>query len=155
MKKACCFTGHRRIASAHLPCIKEKLKKEILTLIEGGVNEFITGGALGFDTLAATIILGIKKEYPDVKLFLYLPCPEQDKLWSDKDKAIYRDILKEAARTEYVCPSYRDGCMLQRNRAMVDASSVCIAYYDGRPRSGTAMTVSYAGKKGVPVINIY
>lgn len=155
MKKACCFTGHRRIAFSHLQVLKEKLKKEILTLIDSGITEFIAGGALGFDTLVATVVLGIKKEYPDVKLSLYLPCPEQDKKWSDKDKAMYRDILKSADNVKYLFDRYVDGCMLERNRAMVNDAVICIAYHDGRARSGTAMTVNYAKKCGVPVINLY
>lgn len=154
-ENACSFTGHRVIAKAILPALSVKLKNEIVNLINKGFTEFIAGGALGFDTLVAKTVLLLKKEYPDIKLHLILPCPDQDKLWRSADKEIYRNILKEADEVDYLYPEYKDGCMLDRNRAMIEHSSVLIAYYDGRARSGTAMTVSYAKKRGMTVINLY
>ena len=41
-----------------------------------------------------------------------------------------------------------------RNRALVDASNVCIAYMTDASRGGTAYTVRYAEKKGIPVYNL-
>ena len=35
------------------------------------------GGALGFDTLAAQTVLDMKKEYPQLRLILVLPCEDQ------------------------------------------------------------------------------
>ena len=50
-------------------------------------------------------------------------------------------------------PEYFPGAYYQRNRYLVDHSSVCIAYMCYR-KSGTGHTVNYAEKMGVPVINI-
>lgn len=152
---ACSFTGHRVIAAAKKESITEDLKKAVCALIDEGITDFISGGALGFDTMVANLILELKEKYPHIRLVLFLPCPEQDKLWKDKDKAVYKDIVSRADEVKYTSDSYTDGCMLKRNREMVDNSSICIAYYDGRPRSGTAMTVSYAKKSGIRVINLF
>jgi len=51
--KTCCFTGHRRIPPEQYHWIAARLRKEIIQLIEGGINCFCAGGALGFDTIAA------------------------------------------------------------------------------------------------------
>lgn len=154
-EKACAFTGHRTIPLLRKKELKERLEKKLVALIEDGFTTFIAGGALGFDTLAEEVVLELKKEYPLIKLRLSLPCPEQDSLWKDKDRAIYRDILKKADSIEYISQHYTDSCMLDRNRRMVDSSDLLIAFYDGRKRSGTAMTVNYATKKGVPVFNLF
>lgn len=151
----CSFTGHRIIAYDRIKELEKKLEEEIVSLIFSGITEFIAGGALGFDTLAVETVLKLKKRYPDITLRLILPCPEQDIKWKDKDKAKYRSILRFADSTEYVSNVYTDSCMLDRNRVMVDNSSVLIAFYDGRRRSGTAMTVNYALKNSVKVINLY
>ena len=150
-----CFTGHRKLDPKNLHLIKDRTVCGILNLIEKGATDFIAGGALGFDTFVAQIILELKNQYPGIRLCLYLPCPEQDKNWNEEDKIIYKDILKRADEIRYISDRYTDTCMRERNKAMVEDASVCIAYYDGRPRSGTAMTVNYAKKKGIEVINVY
>ena len=45
---------------------------------------------------------------------------------------------------------YDRGCMLRRNRYMVDRSSLLIAAFDGS-KGGTLYTASYALKHGVEV----
>ena len=48
---------------------------------------------------------------------------------------------------------YDRGCMLRRNRYMVDRSSLLIAAFDGT-LGGTMYTVTYAMKKGVEIVTI-
>ena len=58
----CFFTGHRMIPENSRQEIMQKtadLCKELIT--KNNVNVFIAGGALGFDTLAATEIIKLKK----------------------------------------------------------------------------------------------
>ena len=49
---------------------------------------------------------------------------------------------------------YSDGCMLRRNRAMVDASQRIISVYDGGD-GGTAYTVRYAERMGREIIRLW
>ena len=53
----CCFTGHRRIRPEIMPELSALLDRVLDTLINDGVTEFRTGGAVGFDTLAALKVL--------------------------------------------------------------------------------------------------
>ena len=65
-----------------------------------------------------------------------------------------REKQKAAAdKVIYVSETYYNGCMLVRNRRLVDNSSVCVAYLT-HAGGGTAYTVRYAEKSGVPVISI-
>lgn len=46
------------------------------------------------------------------------------------------------------------GCMLDRNRYLIDHSDILLAVYNGSWRSGTGMTVRHAKKLGREVILI-
>lgn len=59
--KTCCFTGHRKIPTNEFYTIYEQTKNQIETLVQNGYDNFIAGGALGFDTLAATAVINVKK----------------------------------------------------------------------------------------------
>ena len=160
--KTACFTGHR---SQNLPwkfneqderCIKmkKKLEIEIVRAIQNGYTTFISGMALGFDIISAEIVLSLKKKYSNIKLIGALPCKTQDKLWKEKDKQRYRTLL---AKLDAVRCIYNDyigvECMLERNRFMVNNSSLIISLFDGT-NGGTSKTLSYAKKQNVKVIII-
>ena len=53
----------------------------------------------------------------------------------------------------YVSRQYTRGCMHERNRHLVDNSSVCVCYLN-RESGGTAYTVDYAKKQGLEIINL-
>ena len=55
-EKTCCFTGHRDIPARVLPLLSAELEQAVLGLASEGVRYFGTGGALGFDTLAAETV---------------------------------------------------------------------------------------------------
>ena len=150
---ACCFTGHRAIPEGELKGLKKRLKAKITELAERGCLTFFAGGALGFDTLAAETVLSLKKKYP-LRLCLLLPCRDQAKNWDEQDLIRYHKILKKADEVTYLSEHYTKFCMHVRNRALVDASNVCIAYMTDASRGGTAYTVKYAEKKGLPVYHL-
>lgn len=145
----CCFTGHRNIPSIDketiekaLPIILEKL------YTEKGIKNFIAGGAYGFDTLAATQVLDLKKSHPDVRLILALPCENQADKWNKAQKELYTKILNAADEKIYVSKNYTSDCMHKRNRFMVD-NSCSIIIYMLSPASGTGYTVRYAIDNGL------
>ena len=148
------FTGHRTIAKNKFPLLTNALHKTINTLIGKGVTTYITGGALGFDTLAATAVLQARKVNPGIRLLLALPCTDQDAAWHENDKNTYRHILANADETIYVSnrPHFK-GCMELRNRYLIEHSGSLIAYMT-RKRSGSAQTVRLAHEKGLTVINL-
>ncbi len=150
---ACCFTGHREIPAGELRCLKKRLKAKIAELAEEGCLSFFAGGAQGFDTLAAETVLSLKKKYP-LRLSLLLPCRDQAKHWEETDVRRYHKILNKADEVSYLSEHYTKFCMHVRNRALVDASSVCIAYMTDASKGGTAYTVRYAEKKGILVYNL-
>ncbi|MBR2354174.1 MAG: DUF1273 family protein [Clostridia bacterium] len=148
-----CFTGHREIPTDLLGHLAERLRRAVEYAYDHGVREFRAGGALGFDTLAALTVLDLKELHPDVRLCLYLPCQTQTRGWSERDCQIYQDILQRADSYTYTSEHYHRGCMMVRNRALVDGSDVCIAFCK-KSTGGSAYTVKYASTKGLTVWNL-
>lgn len=138
---ACCFTGHRILAENEVAPIKESLVWIINLLVDKGVEIFISGGANGFDALAAATVFVLKKKFPSLRLIMVLPYFKQG-LWSE----IADEII-------YVSEHYDSGCFLKRNRFLVEHSAFCVCYLN-KTSGGTAYTVEYARKKGVQVINL-
>jgi uncharacterized phage-like protein YoqJ len=152
-EKTVCFTGHRTIPMLKKWKIEKKLKETLEALIDNGYCYFGAGGALGFDTIAAQTVLGLKKKHPEIKLILVLPCKNQTRGWEEKDVSVYESIIEQADKVVYTQEHYDRGCMFKRNRHLVDNSSVCVAYLT-EEKGGTAYTVNYANQKGVKVINV-
>ena len=148
-----CFTGHRKIPPEQLDIIAQRLKNAIIELIKSGYIRFCTGGALGFDTLAANTVLSLKEDYPEINLVLVLPCLSQSDKWNFADKETYELIKERAAEVIYTSRERIRGCMHIRNRYLVDNSSTCICYLTENS-GGTVYTVNYAKKNNLPVINI-
>ena len=152
-EKTVCFTGHRTIPMLKKWKIEKKLKETLEALIDNGYCYFGAGSALGFDTIAAQTVLGLKKKHPEIKLILVLPCKNQTRGWEEKDVSVYESIIEQADKVVYTQEHYDRGCMFKRNRHLVDNSSVCVAYLT-EEKGGTAYTVNYANQKGVKVINV-
>ena len=152
-EKTCCFTGHRELPEEQLPQLKQALFKVIVRLASQGVTRFACGGALGFDTLAAQMVLMVKEAFPQIELLLILPCKTQEKYWPKEDQEIYREILARADRVVFVSETYTQGCMQKRNRLLVEGSSVCVCYCT-KKQGGTFYTVRYARQKGLDLIHL-
>ena len=155
-ERICCFTGHRKVADSHAEKLCYLIDDELEALIAEGYTVFRTGGAVGFDTLAALRVLRMKMKYSFITLELCLPCKDQNVKWLDYDKKFYAFCLKRADRIRYVGEKYTSNCMFARNRMLVDGSSVCIGYCDPAARSGgSRYTLGYAKEQGVECRNLY
>lgn len=151
--KTCCLTGHRVMSDQEKQIAAVRLRNVIAALIKEGVVYYGAGGALGFDTLAAQTILEMKKEYPQLRLILVLPCEDQTRNWRSEDIDTYEDIKARCDKVVYVSRRYTPDCMYKRDRHLVDNRGICICYLT-RKRGGTAYTVGYARRKGVHIINL-
>ena len=149
----CCFTGHRKIPCEKYEFLRQRISEEIDRAYEKGYRRFLCGGALGFDTMCAEAVIEKKKTHPEALLVLVIPCIGQYEGWSANDKATYDRIYAECDECYCMSELYTEGCMHVRNRAMVDDSSLCIAYLE-HDSGGTAYTYNYAKKNELVVINL-
>ena len=152
---ACCFTGHRELP-ADLTTLQLRLHAALLRLYSQGYTDFYSGGAAGFDLLAGEAVLDTAAQNAlPLRLHLVLPYDRTQlarELLSDEQRRQLR-LLRQAASVVTLSPRYYRGCFHVRNRYLVDHSSYCLCYLR-QEEGGTAYTVAYAQKKGVPVENL-
>jgi len=157
----CAFTGPRqlpfpqRLGNPDFDDLCLLLQKEITLLIEQGVTDFYCGMAPGCDQLCAEILLGLKREFPGIRLHAAVPFPGQAIRWAPAQRARYSGLLHRCDTVTCLYESYREDCYLARNRWMVDRASQLLAICDPARipwRSGTGATVRYAQAQGNPIV---
>lgn len=151
----CCFTGHRAIPTEVLTRLRPDLIGEISGLYSGGYRHFISGAALGFDTFAAEVVCSLKKELPDIKLWLAVPHKDHGQNWNPADIKRLEDIKNQSYKVEILSDWFYNDCYHARDRWMVRRSSECIAYYTGSTSGGTAYTAAYTLTNGCNFINLF
>lgn len=157
----CSFTGHR---PEKLPwgrdeedvrclALKAKLRDAVETAYDEGMRHFICGMARGCDFYFAEAVLDLRAHRPGVTLEAAVPCPSQPDSWPPEDRLRWRRLLALSDMETLVQDHYTPGCMLRRNRYMVDHSALVIAVYDGT-NGGTRRTLEYALRRKVPFVDI-
>ena len=139
----CTFTGHRpeRLPwgsderDARCAALRTLIQRAVTQACADGFDAFLCGMARGCDMYFAEAVLAARETFPQIRLTAMIPCP-----------------------TQPVCvlePVYSDGCMLRRNRAMVDAAERVITVYDGGAAGGTAAAVRYAQRRGRELVRLW
>ena len=154
MAKVCSFTGHRLIKKEHSSRLLPLVDRAIEYAYSEGCRTFLSGGAVGFDTVAARGVIRFRLSHPDARLILLLPCVNQDEKWSEEQRDAYEYILASADEVEYISDEYTDSCMKERNFKLAGKADILIAYV-GHNRSGSAQTARMADKMGKTVYNLY
>ena len=145
-----CFTGHRVVKNDFAV---EQLDDSIENLIEKGYMFFLCGMAWGFDLLCFSRLLEKKKKYGYIVNVACIPCPEQAEKYSAENKRIYEKLVSRADVRIMISDSYNDYCMKERDRFMVDNSSICVSYLYSS-LGGTYYTTKYASEKGLDIIYV-
>lgn len=150
----CSFTGHRSIAAEIRAELINLLSRAVEYAYNEGCRDFICGGALGFDTLAAREVIRFRMTHKGVRLILALPCIEQDLKWSEAQRNAYNFTLSAADEVIYTSDAYTKTCMAERNRFLAEKCDMLIAYA-GRSSSGAAQTLRMAEREGKRIYNLY
>lgn len=158
----CSFTGYRPSKlsfdfnkSDEAYCrLYDVIKEEIISLAEKGIKYFQTGMALGIDLMCGEIVLELKKDI-DINLFCIIPCKNQCIGWANDGISLYNKLINNSSGVIYTSSKdYFKGCMMQRNRFLVDTAEYILAVYDGQ-KGGTMSTIEYAkkNKRTITIIN--
>lgn len=148
-ESACAVTGHRVLGADFN---SERLKNAFVELINKGVDTFLIGMAVGFDSKCFLVLEQLKNEY-SIKLIACIPCANQDKSFTLAQKKEYARMLEVADQKIMVGVEYTSGCMLKRNRFMVDNADYLVCYLREQ-KGGTAYTVNYAKSKNKNIIEV-
>lgn len=166
--KTCTFTGHRpnklygySLDNPRYQMLAQTLAKHLRHLIENeGVRRFISGGAIGYDTVAFFVVEQMKREYEGIENILAVPFENQYIKWNSVDKERYSRMKAQADTIVYVdtledyqtkndntpIGDYSNPKMQRRNEYMVDNSNYMIALWDGTS-GGTGNCVKYVLKQ--------
>jgi uncharacterized phage-like protein YoqJ len=161
--KTCCFTGHRHKAlpwgsdESDLRCaaFKSNMRFTVENLIvESGYKKFISGMAMGADTICAEIVLMLKNIYPHIHLECAVPNYVFAESWAVEDIRRYSSILTRADDINFMNESklYSKRDLIERNKYMVDSSELVIAVYIDGEMGGTKNTIDYARYRNKEVI---
>lgn len=84
-----------------------------------------------------------------LNLHCVLPCKGQADKWTASARELYQSVLARADSVVYISQDYRNGCMLERNRYLVDHAGTLLAIYNGEQqverRRRYAMPIKMAG----------
>ena len=157
----CCFTGHRPsklpwgYREEDLRCLDLKMDivQALVGLYQRGYRHFLCGMAEGCDLYFAESLLLLREVHPDVTLGAAIPFRGQADRWSAEQRARYHRILDACDKVFLQQENYAPGCMMARNRYMVNHASLLLACYNGEA-GGTRSTILYAKEKGLEIITI-
>ena len=149
------FTGHRFVDASQREHVKKRLSNAVLVAYGNGIRNFISGFAIGFDMMAAEVVVSLKQSHPDITLTAAIPFNGQASRFSFYDRKRYDRVLKVADEVIVLSDSYYPRCFLERDEFMVNNASSLIAYYDGREKGGTFYTIRKAMAQNLPIVNVF
>ena len=150
----CCFLGHRKIQETDE--LRARVEEVVRELIGAGVDTFLFGSKSAFDDLCHEIVSEIREEFPYLKrVYVRAEFPHINEDYTAYLLRFYEETyfpprIERAGRAVYV----------ERNFEMIEKSKFCVVYYDpeysaGKRRSGTAIAVERAKKRGCVVLNLF
>ncbi len=157
----CAFSGHRPEklpwgtdeSDPRCVALKIQMEKEIEALCQQGVRRFLCGMARGADQYFLDILHTLRDRYP-IHVTAVIPCRGQQKLWPREEQRRYLVALGKCDETRILEDSYSEGCMLRRNRYMVEHARILMTVYDGSG-GGTGSTAAYARARGLKIIALW
>lgn len=176
-----CFIGHRTVAETIK--VKNRLIDVVLTLIEKGADTFLFGSRSDFDSLCWEAVTELKEKYPNIKRVCY-NAPHETAFISKEERESSERLFSQITKREVHFADYEQSvnsqkalnanrkAYIMRNQEMIDASDVCVFYYnkdylpamrksanrylpDYQPKSGTAIAFAYATQKKKQIINLF
>ena len=161
MEQVCAFSWHRPEklpwggdeSDPRCRALKIQMEKKLRELCAGGCLRYLCGMARGTDLYYLEILARLKEEYP-LHIEAVIPCPSQSARWPEAQQRRYLRLLGACDRTTVLEEAYSDGCMLRRNRYMVEHADRLLTVFDGSP-GGTAATIRYARSRGLKIIALW
>ena len=152
MNERIAFTGHRYIWDSEL---RDKLKSVIIEETKSG-NKFFTMGTHGdFDKLALSVCREVRKDFPDIEIEVVITSINaiQQEKYFGKIITNYDDVKTVMYDIE---ETYFKRQIIESNRQMIDNCNTLICFVNKkRYSSGAKLTMNYAKRKGLRIINLF
>ena len=141
------FIGHRRIdAYEHLEDRIEQIARDLIRQKE--YVEFYVGRNGDFDIMAASAIKRAQHAlgHHNSSLILLQPYPMRDDIYYAD---FYDDVWYPVEKT-----AHPKAAITQRNQWMIDHAQLLITFVKDGRTGGALTALTYADKKGVPILNL-
>jgi uncharacterized phage-like protein YoqJ len=117
---------------ASVEFIKKAIFKEIVPLLEEGLEWVIISGQLGVELWAAEVVFDLQIHFPELKLAVLTPYLSQEEKWSDGNKEWYESILAQADFVESIThkPYESPKQFHLKNQVLLRKSNLAIIMYD-------------------------
>lgn len=140
-EKTATFIGHSECYGVDISTVRPV----IVTLIEKGVYEFISGGMGDFDWICARAVYELKKEYPHIRNSLVIPYLT----FTIQNKDLFDDVIYPDGFEKYHFKS----AIPKRNRYLIDNSAYAICYVK-HGWGGAAKTYEMAKRQKLEIIDV-
>ncbi|MEI5907242.1 DUF1273 domain-containing protein [Bacillus spongiae] len=135
MTKVVTITGYKTyelgIFNSNDPAIgyiKLAIKKELLALVDEGLEWVLISGQLGVELWAGEVVLELQEEHPHLQLAVLTPFFHQEERWKDHEKeryewvTIHADFFESISKKAYESPQQfrqKDILFLQKSDATI------------------------------------
>lgn len=143
-----------------IPIIKKAITKQLLALIDEGLEWVIVSGQWGVELWAAESALELKKQHPRLQLAVITPFLEQDEKWSEEKRALYSSVIQQADFVSSVTKTKYEGTwqFAEKDKFLLRNSDGLLLLYDeeneGSPRFIKRQAMQMAEKREYPIISI-
>ena len=109
--------------------------------------------AEGCDLYFCEAVMLLREEHPEIIIEAAIPFAGQTERWPRAQRERYDRLLSSCDKVTVLQEEYTPGCMMKRNRYMVDHAQLVIACYDGQT-GGTLNTLRYALENDRQILHI-
>ncbi|MFD2208255.1 SLOG family protein [Virgibacillus halophilus] len=111
--------------------IKFALEKQLIAMMEEGLEWVIISGQMGVELWAAEVVLDLKESY-DIQLGIFPPFENQTSRWPENYQETYEELIMSA---DFVEPIYKGDYkgpyqFRAKNKWFVDKSDACLLIID-------------------------
>ncbi|SFH59967.1 DUF1273 domain-containing protein [Pisciglobus halotolerans] len=120
--------------------IKNAIKRELISLIEEGVEWIITSGQLGVEQWAAEVVEEIRLDYPEIQQALILPFEGFGSNWNEQNQLslqetkLLMDFIESTSHQAYVDPSQ----LKNHQQFILHHTDAALLVYDPEHKGKTA-----------------
>jgi uncharacterized phage-like protein YoqJ len=137
--------------------IQKAIKKELLSMIEDGLEWVLISGQLGVELWAAEAVFELQLEFPDLKLAVITPFLDQEATWNENNKEWYESVLAQADFIDSVTKKgYEKPWQFRiKNQFFIEKSNALLLMYDqekeGSPKYLYEMATQYQSHHPYPI----
>lgn len=137
--------------------IKKAIKKELIRLIEDGMEWVLISGQLGIELWGAEVVLELQTDYPDLKLAVITPFIDQENNWNETNREWYESIVAQADFVDSITKKgYEKPWQFRlKNQFFVEKTDALLLVYDsekeGSPKYLYETALAYQAKHDYPI----